>query len=261
MPIVCAAVVPNLTLLIPSVGKETASLFTQTTQAYLSLAERLSNRKVETLVILSGRGLSASASLAINLGPKFDINFQEFGDFASKQSLACDLKLLQAIKQPLTDKTSLSLLSLNPLDYGSAVPALLLSAHQRAFKVLPFYPADISLNMQYQLGLSLAQILHSSHRNIALLASANFSHRLSQSPAGYLPKAKGYDKKIINAFESGDYKFLLNLSSADIKEYYEFGLSPLAMMAGAVNSFQKKVKVLSYEHHLGLACAVINFEF
>lgn len=261
MPLVNASIVPNLSLLIANVSRENSTLFTNTLNAYAKLSTHLSEVQAESLVIISGRGLTGSLHHALNVSPVFDIDFQEFGDLVTKEDLDCDLSLLSDIHQDLDAQLPSSLLSINKLDYGSAVPSILLNASKKKLRVLPIYPASIKLHQLFKDGTTLAHILHQSPRRIALIASANFSHRLSHSLVGYLPKAKGYDKKIINSFETDDFKFLLNFEEAEISEYYEYGLAPLAMMAGALKKFHHKMKLLSYEHPLGQASAVINFEF
>jgi len=260
MPLITAALVPNLSLLAPGVTKDSLLTYGQTLSAYQELADSLQKQKIETIVIMSNRGLSPELGMAINVQPKFNINFEEFGDFATKLVVDNDLALVDHLQNNLS-QAPLSMLSLVPLDYGSAVPMVYFLQSNPKLKVVPIYPSNQSLYKQSELGASLGQILHSSSERVALIASVNLSSRLASSPLGYLPKAKGYDKKIINGLETHDYRFLYGLLAEEISTYYEQGLAPLAMLAGAITRFKKTVKTLSYEHPQGLGAALLEVKF
>jgi len=261
MPIITAALVPNLTLLVPGVGKENALAYPETLRAYHDLAKKLQDLEIETVVIISSRGSSVTSGLLINLLPSFDINFEEFADLATRFQVEADINSISILDQYLKNQLSLSLVSLNPLDYGTAVPLSFFLPKLPHLKVVPIYVSNQALSQQFVYGEKLLEALQQSPKRIALLASANLTHRLSKSPAGPLPKAKGYDKKIIHGLLKNDNQFLLSFSETEAKEYYEFGLSCLALLAGAISPMKKTTEVACYEHGLGLAVAIVNFDF
>ncbi len=258
MPILSASIVPNITLLVPNVGQDNLLAYNQTVLAYQDLADKIKEQDIETVVIISSRGLMPDNGLAINLHNHFQINFEEFGDLATKLSIASDLELINELKSNLNN---VSLVSLNPLDYGSSVPLVYFLQALPHLQIVTIYPSAQGLYKQSELGAQLAQVLYNHSKRIALIASNNLSSRLVGSPLGYLPQAKGYDKKIINGLEKNDFKFLFGLKPEEIIEYYDQGLAPLAMLAGAVADFKKTVKTVSYEYPQGLGSAIINFEF
>ena len=260
MPILSASIVPNLSLLVPGVGQANLLTYRQTVTAYQNLAQKIKRLGIETVVIVSNRGVTPENGLAINLHHKFNLNFEEFGDLATKLNCASDLELIAMIKNQLEAVMPVSMLSLNPLDYGAAVPLVYLLSAKKV-NVLTIYPSSQGLYHQSELGRQLGAIIHNSPKRVALLASANLSSHLADSPLGYLPQAKGYDKKIIKGFETNNFKYLFSLKNEDVAQYYDQSLAPLGILAGATAEFKKTVKTVSYEHPQGLGLAVVDFEF
>lgn len=260
MPILAAALVPNLTLLVPNVAQDQLLTYSQTVSAYQDLARHLKDQQVETVVIISSRGITAPTGLAINLHPEFKISFEAFGDLATELSAYNNFALIDHLKQGLGTEFPLSMLSLAELDYGSAVPLVYFLDQIPKLKVVTIYPSAQGLYTQSELGAQISAIIHAHPNRTALIASSNLSSRLADSPLGYLAPARGHDKQIINGFETDDYRFLHNFPAEDINTYYEQGLSAIAMFSGAINRFHKTVKLASYEHPQGLGAAIIRVD-
>lgn len=262
MPILTAAIVPNLTLLVPGVGQEQLLDYAQTVQSYQHIAATLVEHQVDTVVIISNRGASPEHGLAVNVHPEFKINFEAFGDLATKLHVYNNFAILDELKRGLGLGFPLSMISLPGLDYGSAVPLVYFLDQLPKLNVVTIYPSsEAGLYSQSELGAKISRIIHSHPARTALIASSNFSSRLADSPLGHLAPARGHDKKIIHGFETSDHQFLYNFPVEDINTYYEQGLSTLAMFAGAIDRFHKQVETLSYEHPQGLGTAVINVDF
>lgn len=261
MSIILAAVLPHSPMLIPNVGKEHREKLKQTITAYEKLAEELAAEDVETLVIISSQGLKLQEAFAINLSPEFDCRFEEFADLITRMDVHGDLDLGQQIKSNLETKAKVQIISEEVLDYGSAVPFYLLAHQAPKTKILPIYTSDLSLQEHYEFGKLLKRELNLTGKKIAVIASADLSHKLSEdSPAGYSPRAKKFDQKIIDCLIKHKTQEILNLDPELLQEVDESCSKSLAMLVGIMDDLKKTAKLLSYEAPFGVGYAVIKYE-
>ena len=261
MPIVFSAIVPHSPLLIPTIGKENLKKLEATKNAFKKLEENLYASRAETIIVFSPHGLIQSNSFSMNLSPGFLGNFEEFGDFSTKFSLAGDIGLAYRIREKLEAKVPLQLISETKLDYGSAVPLYLLTAQMPRIKVIPIYYAGLDLASHYQLGHLLRQEILSHKDRVAIIASGDLSHRLSKdAPAGYSAKGKKFDKKIIESLEKFKIKDILDMDHEFIREACECGLKAIVMLLGILEPIKCEPQKLSYEAPFGVGYLVMNFK-
>jgi aromatic ring-opening dioxygenase LigB subunit len=261
MSIALAAVLPHSPILIPNVGKENRDQLKQTITAYEKLTEEIIADGIETIVVISNQGLKLKEAMAINLCPEFDCSFVEFADLITELAVQGDVDLGQQIKASLETKGKVQIISEPVLDYGSAIPFYLLANKQTKIKILPIYTSALSLQEHFDFGRLLKRELNLSEKKIAVIASADLSHKLSEeSPAGYSPKAKRFDQKIINAVIKHKPQDIINFSPTLLKEVDESCARSIAMLLGIMDDIQKTAKLLSYEAPFGVGYAVIKYE-
>lgn len=91
-------------------------------------------------------------------------------------------------------------------------------------------------------------------KNIAVVASGDMSHRLIQgAPAGYSPKGKEFDEKLIRLLEEKDIEGILNLDEEFFEEAGECGLRSFVILLGILDGHFKFEK-LNYEGPFGVGC-------
>ncbi|MFH0840603.1 MAG: AmmeMemoRadiSam system protein B [bacterium] len=261
MSIVFSAVLPHSPILIPNVGKENREKLKQTATAYEKLAEELVEADVETIVVISSQGLKLKEAFAINIAVEFDCRFEEFADLITKLVVSGDVNLGQQIKSNLETKARVQIISEEVLDYGSAIPFYLLAQKAPKIKILPIYTSNLGLQEHYEFGKLLKHELNLTERKIAVIASADLSHKLSEdSPAGYSPRAKKFDQKIIDCLTKDKTQDILNLDPELLKEVDESCSKSIAMLIGVMNDLKKTAKLMSYEAPFGVGYAVIKYE-
>lgn len=262
MSVVFSAIASHSPLLIPQIGKENIVKCQQTVAAYQKLADSLKQADPDTIVVFSPHGLVLPEAFSVNMSAEFEINFAEFGDWSDKLKISGDLELASRLKQALEAKAQLQAMSESVLDSGSAVPLFLLAKACPQAKILPLYPAQLSLAEHFNFGQLLRKELANSSKKIAIIASADLSHCLTrQAPAGYSPKAKKFDKKVLKALEDNQSQEILNLDPQLIEEVNESGLRPMVMLLGVLSETNKTAKLLSYEYPFGVGCLVVNYLF
>ena len=165
------------------------------------------------------------------------------------------------IKGDLETNTPLQLNTNDFLDHGSAVPLHILTENLKNIKIIPIHHSGLSLEEHFNFGEKLKTQIFLSNKNIAVIASGDLSHALSKdSPAGYSPKGKKFDKKIIELLSAKKIDEILNLDSKLINDAKECGLRPFLIQQGILKNINYKTKALSYEAPFGVGYLVMDFE-
>lgn len=262
MSLVFSAIVPHNPILIPQIGKENIKKFAATNKAYLKLASELKKARVDTILIISPHGIINPNNFTLNLNPKFQINFNEFGDFTTDICWQGDIGLAYKIREQLETKAPVQLTSVENLDYGSAVPLyILLGENIGPIKIIPLYYSELPNKNHYEFGKLLKKELLNSEKRIAVLASGELSHRVNkEAPAGYSPKGKKFDKKLIDLILNKKNQDIVNLDDALISEAGECGLKSIIILCGILKNIEYEPQLLSYEAPFGVGYAVMNLK-
>jgi AmmeMemoRadiSam system protein B len=260
MSLVFAAIVPHSPVLIPSIGKENLSRMEATQNSYLKLADGLLRRRADTIIIISPHGVIQADTFTMNLSPQFSGNFEEFGDFSTKKTWPGDVGLTYKIREALETSASLQLISAENLDHGASVPLYLLTQKLSNIKIAPLYYSGLSYEAHFKFGQLLQHELLSEKTRIAVIASGDLSHRLSKdAPGGYSPKAKKFDKKIIDLIAENTLDKLVDIDPDLAAQAGECGLRSILILAGAISGIKHEPKVLSYEAPFGVGYLTANF--
>lgn len=262
MPLIASAFLPASPLLIPEIGKQNYHLLKKTCQAYEKVADILKAEETEIIIIISPNGPMRPDGLSLNVGPRLDLSFNEFGYLATIKTFSPALSLEDDLKIKFSPNHPLYLVSQSQLDYGTAVPLQLVSDKLKPIKVLPLFPADnLDLKQHYELGRIIAEILRTRPEKIALIAAGNLSRRLKKkSPDGYSPKGARFDNKIIEYLkEAADGKEkLLSIDKKMAEEALEGGLKQLALLLGIIGDSYEP-QILAYQNDFGIGYLSVNF--
>ncbi len=261
MAIVFSAITPHPPILIPQIGKENISQLKQTLTAFKKLEYDLRLSKAETILLISPHGLIQNDAFSMNLSPEFFCNFEDFGDFATKNKWSGNIGLVHKLKEALETKTPLQLISEPELDYGSSVPLYLLTKKNPKLKIIPLYYSGLSLEAHYKFGQLIKKELLMHQDRIAIISSGDLSHRLSKTaPGGYSPKAKKFDSKINKYLLEKNVNSIINIDHDLIMEAGECGLKSILILLGMLDNINYTPKLLSYEHPFGVGYLTMEME-
>jgi len=261
MPIIFSAIVPHSPMLIPAIGKENTKRLKTTVAAYKKLEHYLYTAQIDTLLIISPHGKSQSNSFVMNLCPEYNINFEEFGDFATRLNLPGDAGLSYKIRENIETKAPMQLISQADLDYGSAIPLYLFTQHFPQLKIIPLYYSGLDLNAHYNFGKLLKHELLINKNRIAVVASGDLSHCLTKNaPAGYNAKGKKFDNKLIEYLRQNKIKEILSIKKELIAEANECGLKSIIILLGILEGIKYQTQILSYEAPFGVGYLTMNFK-
>ncbi len=259
MAIVFSAILPHSPLLVPNIGKTNQALFAATLAASQTISDNLKALQPDIVIIITPTGAKRNSGFIFNIAPKFTSDLSDFGDLVTRWQFSGSLKLPAHIRETLEGQVSLQLLSNQELDYASAI-VLSLAGISETTPILPLSISKDSLSDHYSFGEKLQTSLLKTPQKIAILASADFSHRLSKnSPAGYLAKAKKIDKKIIDLIITGKVNDILALSPEQLEEVAIEDMGAVAILLGIIKEFAWTPRLLSYESPFGVSHAVIGY--
>lgn len=259
MPLVFSAILPHSPLLIPNIGKDNLAFFPKTLAGAAELAERFKASAPETVIVISGYGPKRPLGFAMNVAPDFRGDLSAFGDLVTELTYAGDSVLPGRLRESLEGKCSLQLTTNQMLDYGSTLPLYLLRVPS-ALPILPITPSAGSLKENYDYGQLLQRCLFDCEQRIAIIASADLSHKLSKkSPAGYSLKAKKLDQKIVDILVRHDVREALALSEKALSDALVEDMNTLTLFLGLLDGYELPGQLLAYESPFGIGHALVTY--
>ncbi|PIR04155.1 MAG: AmmeMemoRadiSam system protein B [Candidatus Magasanikbacteria bacterium CG11_big_fil_rev_8_21_14_0_20_39_34] len=263
MQLVFSGIVPHTPLLIESISKEKKDYLQKSHAAISELEQSLYVSKPDVLIILSLHEGRYDNAFTINTQPEFLATFEQFGDLSTKKIWKGATHLGATIAHSDTPNTlPIQLVSESKLDYGTAVPLILLTQHLQNIKILPIGYSHLSPKEHFDFGSLIRERLAESNKRVAIIASGDLAHTLSPaSPLGYHEDGQKFDTSIIEMLQSGNTAGILNLDPAIIENAKGDIYKPLLILLGLLQDMRFNFKNLSYEAPFGIGYLVGQFEF
>jgi len=261
--IVFAAITPHPPLLIPEIGRVNLRFVKNTTQSLQRLGEELYASKPDVIVIISPHGQMLADAFSINIAANFKIGFEEFGDLMTKLEMKGSVGLIHHYKEILEGKMPVVLFSQEKLDHGAGVPLFFLAKNikPKTIELIPISFSMLDYKTHFEFGRRLQEDMINDTRRIAVIASGDLSHRLTEdAPAGYSHWAKKFDETIVKKVQKKDTAGLLTLDRDFIEEAGECGLRSIIILHGILNSIQYQPEIYSYEGPFGVGYMTVNFK-
>lgn len=261
--IVFAAIVPHSPLLVPALGTEHRGKLAATLAAIENIEQALYLAKPDSLCIIAPHDTHYADAFSLNLGEQYVGTLKAFGNFSTTIEAKSDHLLIDRIQRKLRNEgIPLTLSSKEELDYGFTVPLLLLTPHLEQWKLIPISPSALDGQSHYQFGQELKRVLHAESERVAIIASADLSHRVNEaSPGGATTEGQLFDETVRQSLETNDVKRLLSLDPAVEKRAEQCAFRPITTLLGAVSEMNAHPKLLSYEAPFGVGYVTVKYEF
>lgn len=261
--LVFAAITPHTPLLLEAVGKTERESLRATIKAFDVLRAAMTRATPDILVILSPHSELVTDAFAFNLSDHYEADFKEFGDLGTKRRFMPDVAFIDRAQRTLRKTNhSITLVSSKKIDYGAGVPLALLTAPKSAHRIVPITRTGLDFKAHFQFGEALGDLIQSTDRRIALIASSNLSHKLSSnSPAGFSSVGAEFDAIVRQAIETNNNGKLIAISPELVKTAEPCGFRVLLMLLGALSHFPVIPRVLSYDNPFGVGYLTVQFEF
>jgi MEMO1 family protein len=260
--IVFSAIVPHSPLLAPSIGKEKRDALKETIRAFGEIEQALYLSKVETIVMISPHATSYPDAFSANMAPKYSGTFKAFGDHQTTVDAKGDFLLLDRLQRELrVEGVPFTLTSSEELDYGFSVPLLLLTPHLKDWHLVPLAPSLLGAQAHVDFGKKLKAVLHSESTRVAIIASADLSHKLTaQSPGGVSVEGPAFDATIRSKLKTMDVQGLLALDAQAVEAAGQCGYRPIMMLLGALDGINVKPTEVAYEAPFGVGYLTMRFD-
>lgn len=258
-----AAIAPHSPLLLPAIGKAHHEKLKKTLAAYKTLADDFDASKSETVLVFSPHGPAVEEAFPLFISPQYAANLKEFGDFATTFTVHGDMRLLETLRRLRLgpDPTPITGLTEEFLDYGTAIPLLLLAARWPAIHLVPMGTASLPLAAHFEAGKKIGETVQQSTTRIALIASADLAQTLTDNaPGGFSPEGKKFDAALVRALRKNDRAAILKLESG-MEAAKACGLRSIAMLLGALDTLNCAAEPLAYEGPFGVGYLVARFNF
>jgi len=260
-----AAISPHPPLIIPTIGRPAdIKLVTKTIEGMEKLAEKFAKAKPEIVLVISPHGPVDFNNFTINQSPTLAGHFYNFGDFDTELIFKNDQNLIEKIeKEAKNKKIPLRLVNIGELDHGALVPLYYLAKGLPNFKLVPIAFSYLDLEIHFKFGQILNKVISGERfsANYGIIASGDLSHRLTpDAPAGYSPRGKEFDEKLVELIKEKDVKEILNLDPDLVEEAGECGYRSIIILLGALDGINYKPEILSYEGPFGVGYLVANFK-
>lgn len=261
MSLVFAAITPHPPVLVPAIGKDNVKKIEQTKTAMEKLEEELYSAKPELVVVISPHGEMSADSFTVNLSGNYEINFEPFGDFATKLQLKGDTVLMTLGKEKIATKSPLNIISEPVLDHGAGVPLSYLMRHLPQVPIVPLSFSMLDNQAHVEFGKSLKELILSTDKRVAVIASGDLSHCLTDdAPVPYNPAGKDFDRTLIELIKKCDIQGIINLDPKLVEDAAECGYRSLLILAGILSDMKCRPEVLSYEGPFGVGYLVAEIK-
>jgi len=271
MSVVYCGVSPHPPIMVPEVGRAESARVAATQQALLELGRRIKRSGAETLVIISPHAPVFRDVVGINMLPSLKGDLRNFRaeqvtfDLANDRSLVSEIKNKAAelglmVVELDEDMEKRYVISLR-LDHGVTVPLYFLRKAGVELPLVHVSMAVAPVEKLYLFGIAVRRAAELLGRKVALLASGDLSHGLTKdAPSGYLPRGKEFDRQIAELLAGTDVEGMLKMDQSLVQQAGECGYRSIIMMLGALDGYDVKAEVLSYEGPFGVGYLVTSLE-
>ncbi|MBD3281343.1 AmmeMemoRadiSam system protein B [Candidatus Uhrbacteria bacterium] len=260
--IVFGAIIPHSPLLIESIGKDQREKLKTTVDAIAQIEQAMYLAKPETLVIIAPHGPRYPDAFSANMSGNYTGTLKSFGDFSTTIEAKSDYMLIDRAHRKMREEDiPFTLTSAEELDYSFTIPILLLARHLQNWKLFPISPSMMDGKAHYEFGRQIKRVLHMEKRRVAVIASADLSHKLTaQSPGGASDEGPKFDQMIQQHVLTEDPTPLLTMPAEIIENSGQCGYRPICTLLGMMDKMNVTREVLSYEAPFGVGYMTTKFD-
>lgn len=254
MPIVAAAVVPHSPLLVPAIAKDHLALADQTRQAIENIGAEIYASAPDVVVICTPHGPAIKESFVMHTAELFHGTLKAFGDFQTTVDVSCSTATAQELKHRAEhDHVSVRLQTDEQLDYGTTVPLVFWQSHLSAIPILPITVVDHSAEDLTRIARVIHDVMTSSSKRFALVASADLLRRADPG-AAESRRPQPLERKISQALTTVDPSSLPDDQPLDV-----CGVQPISLLLHVLHSLADRGSITSFEAPFGVGLLTATF--
>lgn len=267
MGVLMAALSPHPPLIIPQIGGKERMKIEDTINSMKELSTEVKEKDPDLLITISPHGPVFRDAISTLGKKKLRGDFGDFGQPEVEYEINNNLEFVRKLSKIAKDK-AIEVVTLSEknneikfstqLDHGVLIPLHFLQ--EAGLKGVPLVALTMGLlpyEKLYDFGLIIQKTLQELDIDAVIIASGDLSHRLKPgAPAGFNPRGKEFDQKVIELLEKERFEEFLNIESSLVKKAGECGLRPLIIMLGTLRGYKIESDVKSYEGPFGVGYGV-----
>lgn len=258
------SICPHPPIIIPGIGSANdLEKVKKTINGMKMLEKKFKESKTEVAIIISPHGPVKIDVMGIAKNENLFGDFSDFGNDSLQFKFKNDKKICEEIEVACKkEKIPIEDYKVKNLDHGTLVPLFYLTKNLKP-EIIPITYSFLGTKVHFLFGKILGKIIKESEKKIGIIASGDLSHRLAQgSQAGYSPRGKEFDKKLIELLKEKGIEKILKLDKSLIEDAGECGYKSIIILLGALSELgikNFKFENLSYEGPFGVGYLVGNF--
>jgi AmmeMemoRadiSam system protein A len=269
MPVVHAGVYPHPPIVIPEVGGNEAEKVKATAAAMEEMARRVKASNAESILLITPHGPIFQDAVALLREPVLSGSLARFGVPDIKLTYRNDQHLLDAIEME-ADKDGIRTATLDQrsataygvqaaLDHGAMVPLYFLHKFGVRQPLVHITFGYLPPRRLYAFGQSVQRAIIRLRRRVAVVASADLSHRLTKdAPAGFNPAGAEFDNKLVQLLEKFDVPAIQTINARLQEDAGECGYRSILICLGILDGLTVQTEILSYEAPFGVGYLVAD---
>ncbi|MBC7959510.1 MAG: AmmeMemoRadiSam system protein A [Vallitaleaceae bacterium] len=254
---------PHPPILLPEVGAGQERIAMQTLKGMERIASIVSEVKPDTIVYITPHGNSFSNGTCFTHQGLLKGHLGAFGHPSIQFEKNVDLELTEVIGN-LLDEADIVQVQMdsalakhykisNSIDHGVLVPMYFIDQKYDQYQIVQIAPGSTSLLEQYKIGMAVRAAANSLNRKILIVASGDLSHCLKEVGSyTYHPMGRVFDEKIVDTIEHFQVADLIAMSPQIFEPAGQCGLRSFCMAFGALDGYNAKGEVFSYEGPFGV---------
>lgn len=265
-------IMPHPPIIIPEVGKGEEKKARATIEGCGQVAEEIKRLKPEAIIIITPHGPLFRDAIAITDMPSIKGDLGKFGVPEIQYNIEIEMEINNNIFKsskeeeimtvPITQNSLREYNISSELDHGAMVPLYFVNNEYKNYKLVHITYGMLSKIDLYRFGMIIKKVVEESKENAVIIASGDLSHKLSdEGPYEYNPHGKEFDREITRLLSKGDVVGIFSMDKKIIDAAGECGLRSFYIMLGAMDGFDVKGRLLSYEGPFGVGYGVMSFDF
>lgn len=261
---------PHPPIIVPEVGRGEEKKIKATSDAFDKAAAEIASTDSDTIIIITPHGPVFSDAVALSCDKSIKGNLGKFNAPQVSFNQEINMTLIEKIMDLAQDegiftakitKSSAKRYGIDyELDHGTMVPLYFINNKLFKYKLVHITYGMLSKLQLYKFGMCIRKAVEESDTKAVFIASGDLSHKLSDDgPYGYSPEGEAFDKEIISLLEEGDVPGVFNMDCSIVEKAAECGLRSFYIMLGAMNGYNIKGHLLSYEGTFGVGYGVMSF--
>lgn len=261
---------PHPPIVIPEVGKGEESKISETAANMDAIGREIAEKSPDTIVIVTPHGTMFGDAIAIAYE---DTLVGSLGNFGASQvsmkintdkplaSKIYELSMAEGIPVVMTTNDFLKRYNVNVgLDHGVMVPLYFINKQYTQYKLVHITYAPLSDMDLYKFGITIRKAVEQLPGKAVFIASGDLSHRLKEEgPYDYSPHGEKFDKEFLQHLENGDVISLFGMEKEMVCNAGECGRRSVITLLGALEGYDFKGDLLSYEGTFGVGYGIMRF--